>query len=245
MLLEFARHEAAFGTDEMQHLDNMPVAGKRAARGEHHRQHHGRENEDEDADADHDCSSGHGDQPVDPGAVIVEKCLRDFRFQHIPHGLEIGRIAFIDGDDDETRNGKFGKVETAAEPWFQQARCRCIVEDRAIPRADKGERQITRLVQCRIHVQPVLGLDLNGDLAGNLALPGGGGGAHHGDGAERQTGKEGHDGDHHHQRIALNVGGRQDGRHGADAHGRALRLRGFRFQLFAVDLIHRYRAALR
>ena len=108
VLLEFTRHKAAFGTDKMQNLDDMPVAGKRAARRKHHRQHHGGEHEDKNTDADHDSGSGHGDQPVDPGAVVVQKCLRNFGLQHIlrlADALHAVAVTAVLGTVDEILSG--------------------------------------------------------------------------------------------------------------------------------------------
>jgi hypothetical protein len=51
-LLELGSDETGLGADEMQHLDNVPVACHRAPGGEDDRQHGGCEHERQDADAD-------------------------------------------------------------------------------------------------------------------------------------------------------------------------------------------------
>ncbi len=74
-------------------------------------------------------------------------------FEERAHRLEIGRVAFIDGDDDEARDGQFLDVQTGAEPGLEQAGGRRLVDHLAALRADEGQGDIARLDQGLFHVQ--------------------------------------------------------------------------------------------
>ena len=60
--------------------------------------------------------AGHGDQPVDPVAMVFQQRLRHSGGDGAFQGGEIGRRGRINGDDDQPRHGQCINVEPCAKP---------------------------------------------------------------------------------------------------------------------------------
>jgi len=91
MPLELARDEVLIGADKMQHLDDVSIAGHGAARREDDGQHRCCNHERENCRTDENRRTRHGNQPVDPVAVIVETGARNLLDQRSANGGEIRR----------------------------------------------------------------------------------------------------------------------------------------------------------
>ena len=234
---ELACDEARLGADEVQHLDDVPVAGHSAPRGEDDGQHRGGEHQDEHRDADRHRRMRHRHQPVDPGAVVVEAGGRQMRAQRGAQRLEIRRRDGIEGDDNQPRHRQFVQIEAGAEPWLEQPRGGLAIDDLHRLHALRGAGDLGGRGERGLHVQPVRRLDLDRRLSRDLALPYRGGVAHQRHRAEGQARQEGHDGDDDDQRTAGDVLRRHD-RRGAAL--RTLAGRRSRFRRYP-GLVERFR----
>ena len=97
MSLELARDECLLRSDEMEDLDDVAIARHGAARGKDDGQHRGSEHDAEHDQSDDDRRAGHGDQSVDPFAMIVEACARN-----------LGRQSLVDrGESREATHGRY------------------------------------------------------------------------------------------------------------------------------------------
>ena len=84
--LELARDEGVVGADEVQHLDDVAVAGHGAARREGDRKPGRDEDEQHEADADADEVFAMVERRREPEAVIVEARGRHLAAQAAPQG---------------------------------------------------------------------------------------------------------------------------------------------------------------
>ena len=197
----------------------MAIAGHRAAGRKDHGEHGGGEYQGEDADTDKDSDPGHGNQPVRPGAMIVERGSGDRVGQSLAHGSKIRRRGLVDRDDDEAWNRQLVHVEALAKPGFEQSCGGGAIHDFRRQGARDGQDNGADFRQGGLHVETVVRLDLDGDLAGDVPLPGLRLLLNHGDRAKGHGAQERHDGDHNHQCAARDIDRRNDRRHRPQSEG--------------------------
>ncbi len=104
--------------------------------------------------------------------MIVKASRRNGACDFSTHCFKVRRCVLVDRDNDKTWYGQFINIEATAKPWFEQARCRILVNDAGAFDAGKAARDLARLSQSLFHVLPVDRSDLDRGFACDLALPG-------------------------------------------------------------------------
>ena len=211
MPFKFACHEFRFSTDEMQNLDNVAIAGHCTACGEYNRQNGCGNHKRQNGCPDKYRRMCHGNEPVHPGAMIIECRSRNSACDFSPHGFKIRWSIFIDRHHNEARYGQFINIKTTSQPRFEQPRGRSLIDDAGTFDTGKTTRNLACLSQRLFHVLSVDRPDLDRGFARDLALPGGSRGTNKRHAAHRQTCQKGHDRDHNDQRRAGNAAIGNDG----------------------------------
>ncbi len=155
MLLEFTGDEGAFGADEMQHLDDVAVAGQRAARGEDRPSAPSPMNTStQDAGAEHAPSYA----PSTPGDPPRCGDRRGWPAGSRPSAaariaVEIGRV--LSSMVMMTRRGTGSSSISSPAPSHGSSRRAVAASSTIWPLAgaDEGQRQVACLRQRLLHVE--------------------------------------------------------------------------------------------
>ncbi len=145
--------------------------------------------------------------------VVHGDALEIPRQRRLDH-VDVGRVGPVDLDGDQAGDGQGGQRRGGAEPWLKQLGG-VLGGERPHPGhallLGEEERDQRHLL---FDVGGVDGIELDGDFAGDVVDPGVRRLVDHVDAAGGEAGEEGHDGDHHGERVAGDRGRRHDLRRG-------------------------------
>ena len=194
----------------MQDLDDLAVRGHGAAR--RRNDDGGGRRSDERQHGETAKRRGAGQRPDLglPAAVIVERDALEILRQSVADGGDVGRIGAVDLDRDQPRDRQRRERVAAAEPRLEQLGR--ILGGQRLHSRDPGllgekQRDQRHLL---LDVGLVDRIELDGDLARDVVDPGIRRLIDHVDRAGGEAGEEGHDGDHHGERVAGDRGRRHD-----------------------------------
>ncbi len=195
MALELAGDVAIFGADEMQHLDDRPVARHRAAGRE--RRPRGRSRPT--PGPARRCRP----RPSPASSCACGRPRRGGRRgwrrrparQPLAQAVEIGRAAGCDRDHDQARNRQVVEREAGAEPRLEQPR-RTPPESVSRPRGPVSARRDRGRGATSASMSRPRRADLDGHLARDLRCHSPAAPRTSTTPAEREGGEEAHDGDH-------------------------------------------------